>query len=102
MSKTSLLEYRNKRPLYRLKLDNDLMTFIIKSASLINKFDLVSSCICELDDHLRSYAYELNEAVGVDAKSFSVLGEMISDDPVANERLKLAEFIGGQLAIFAV
>ena len=102
MKEASFLELQERRPLYRLRLDNSLIDLIKTSSSLINRFDQVSSCIYELDMNLRSYAYQFNQVCVRDARSFSSLGEMISSDPISEERSRLAELIGSQLAIFAV
>jgi hypothetical protein len=98
MKKTSFLGYRDKQPLYRLKLNNELMLFIERSSSLINKFYDVSSSISELDDQMRSYAYQLNEAMGVDARSFTSLGEVIYNYLIDGERAKLVAYIEGEIS----
>ena len=100
-TEASLLEIHEWRPLYRLRLDDDLIAFIKTSSSLINGLEQVSFRIQELDKSLRSYAFQFNQFISTDARSFSSLGELISADLVIEERSRLAELIRSQLAIFA-
>ena len=52
----------------------------------------------ELEETLRSYAYLLNEVVGVDIQSFGEIGETLQTDWMAIERERLAGIIKAELA----
>ena len=94
----SLLELRDWRPLYRLRLTDGLIVSINKSNSLVEKQLDVSAFMSELEEALRSYAYLLNEAVGVDVQSCGEIGETIQTDWMAIERERLARIIKAELA----
>ena len=98
VTKMSLLELRDWRPLYRLRLTDGLIVSINKSNSLVEKLLDVSAYMSELEEALRSYAYLLNEAVGVDAQSFGEIGETLQTDWMAIERERLAGIIKAELA----
>ena len=98
VTKMSLLELRDWRPLYRLRLTDELIVSINKSNSLVEKLLDVSAYMSELEEALRSYAYLLNEAAGVDIQSFGEIGETLQTDWMAIERERLAGIIKAELA----
>ena len=98
VTKMSLLELRDWRPLYRLRLTDELIVSINKSNSLVEKLLDVSAYMSELEEALRSYAYLLNEAAGVDVQSFGEIGETLQTDWMAIERERLAGIIKAELA----
>ena len=98
VTKMSLLELRDWRPLYRLRLTDELIASINKSNSLVEKLLDVSAYMSELEEALRSYAYLLNEAAGVDVQSFGEIGETLQTDWMAIERERLAGIIKAELA----
>ena len=98
VTKMSLLELRDWRPLYRLRLTDELIVSINKSNSLVEKQLDVSAYMSELEEALRSYAYLLNEAAGVDVQSFGEIGETLQTDWMAIERERLAGIIKAELA----
>ena len=98
VTKMSLLELRDWRPLYRLRLTDELIASINKSNSLVEKLLDVSAYMSELEEALRSYAYQVNEAVGIDAQSFGEIGETLQTDWMAIERERLAGIIKAELA----
>ena len=99
-NKMSLLEMRDWRPIYRLKLSDVLIRFIERYSLLINKLSDLSSGMSELDMHLRSYAHHLNEAVGSDARSFADLSEILQTDLISSERDRLVGVIRAELEQF--
>ena len=98
VTKMSLHELRDWRPLYRLRLTDGLIVSINKSNSLVEKLLVVSAYMSELEEALRSYAYLLNEAAGVDVQSFGEIGETLQTDWMAIERERLAGIIKAELA----
>ena len=94
----SLLEMRDWCPLYRLRLTDELIASINKSNSLVEKLLDISAYMSELEEALRSYAYQLNEAAGVDIQSFGEIGETLQTDWMAIERERLAGIIKAELA----
>ena len=98
INKMSMLEMRDWCPLYRLRLTDGLIVSMNKSNSLVEKLLDVSAFMSELEEALRSYAYLLNEAAGVDVQSFGEIGETLQTDWMAIERERLAGIIKAELA----
>jgi hypothetical protein len=98
INKMSLLELRDWRPLHRLRLTDELIVSINKSNSLVEKLLDVSAYMSELEEALRSYAYQVNEAVGIDAQSFGEIGETLQTDWMAIERERLGVILKAEFA----